>query len=182
MKALYGVPLLTFSLLFALVGSPAPEDPVTVVVVRHAEKAATGDTPDPELSGRGQERARDLARLLSEAGVTHLFASEFVRTRTTLAPLAEALALEVQVVSARTPAEQLTAIEDLPPGSLAVIAGHSNTVPKLVTGLGGTVSKLTENPQYGPMLGEDEYDRLFILTLPAGDQTTIRTLELRYGD
>lgn len=162
---------------------PAPaEKPVTVVLVRHAETAGSTRTGgDPELSEAGRGRARALARLLAHAGVTRLFSSEYARTRATLAPLAEALDAEVEVVSARDGAEQVERLRALPPGSVAVVAGHSNTVPGLVRALGGEVADLEEG-----RLRHAEYDRLFLVTLPSGvalppGDVAVQTLELRYG-
>lgn len=146
----------------------------TVILIRHAETG--GDTRtdrDPELSEAGEQRAADLASLLGHAGVTHLFSSEYKRTQATLAPLGKAAELEVQVISARDPEAQIKALDALPEGSIAVLAGHSNTVPALVGKLGGTFTKHPEAPDGPPTLLHDQYSRLFVLAGPS-------TLELRY--
>ena len=155
--------------------------PVQVFVVRHAEKAAD-DPRDPSLSEAGGERARELARTLRHAGVTHLFATRYRRTRDTLAPLAEATGKEVVVTEAGDMAGLASRLEGLPPGSVAVVAGHSNTVPALVGALGGEARRLTPTRR-GPMLGEDEYSRLFHLSLaPAeGEARAPSCVELVYG-
>ncbi len=101
------------------------------------------------------------------------------RTRDTLAPLAKSAGVEVEVVSARTARAQLEKLRALPPGSVAVVAGHSNTTPSFVAELGGEIEGLTETPR-GPMLGEDEYDRLFLVTLPAAEGVATSVVELRY--
>jgi broad specificity phosphatase PhoE len=142
--------------------------PTTVVLVRHAEKASDG-TSDPPLTEAGEERARELSQLLSRARVSHLFASEFRRTQATLAPLAAAQGKEVFVRPARASAELALELAGLPEGSLAVVAGHSNTVPALVQALGGAADALTEQ----------QYDRLFVVTRPAAGP--VATLELSYG-
>ncbi|TDJ74901.1 MAG: histidine phosphatase family protein [Planctomycetota bacterium] len=154
-------------------------EPTTVFFLRHAEKG-TDDARDPELSERGTERAAALAELLEHAGVTHLFASEFRRTQATLAPLAEALGLEVEIVSARSPDVQVAALRALPAGSVAVVAGHSNTTPALVRALGGEVGRLKAS-RSGDVLGEDEYGRLFVVVLPPPERrVAVQTLELAY--
>lgn len=160
----------------------APEQALTVVCVRHAEKAPDGR--DPALTPAGTERAAALARLLGHAGVTHVFASEFRRTRATVAPLAAAAGLTVTVVPAGDPAAQVAALEALPAGAVAVVAGHSNTVPGLVAALGGAIEGLAEHERYGPMLADDEYDRLFVVTRHgrADAAPRVATLELRYGE
>jgi hypothetical protein len=109
--------------------------------------------------------------------VTHLFASEYKRTRHTLQPLAEAHGIEVSVVPAGDGPELQRAILALPHGSIAVVAGHSNTVPAIAAGLGGELTDLVPHER-GDRLGDDEYDRLFVLFLGG----TVETLELRYGE
>ena len=118
--------------------------------------------------------------MLSAGGVTHLFSSEFRRTQQTLAPLARLQRLEVQVISAHDPDKQKEALLGLPAGSVAVVAGHSNTVPAMVQSVGGTVNGLISTED-GEMLQHDEYNRLFLVILPAGGKG-IRALEMRYGD
>lgn len=153
--------------------------PKTVVVVRHAEKA-TDDPRDPTLSEAGVERATDLATLLGASEVTHLFASEYKRTRLTLAPLAALAGADIHVVSARQPEGLVSALHALPRGSVAVVAGHSNTVPDIVARLGGEVRDLVES-RGTKMLDDSSYDRAFVVTL-WGQRDASSVLELRYGD
>ncbi len=154
--------------------------PSVVFLVRHAEKAAD-DERDPSLSEVGQERARALAHALGDAGVTHLFASEYRRTQLTLAPLAKATGVEVVVVSAREPEAQVAALRELPPGSVAVVAGHSNTVPDLAKRLGASLTGLETHERYGEILPDGDYDRLVeIVVASSGDP--LRAMELRYGN
>ena len=164
-------------------GSGDESKTTVVFLLRHAEKR-TDDPRDPHLSQAGLKRAHDLARLLSAAGVTHLFASEFHRTRETLEPLAKQIGRKVTVISARSPGDQERAIRDLPAGSVAVVAGHANTVPDLVGALGGEVSGLVDTP-HGAMIDEASHDRLFqlVLTAGAGNPAGLKVpiLELRYG-
>jgi phosphohistidine phosphatase SixA len=165
--------------LFSWFPAEGAQQPTVVFVVRHAEKAKD-DPRDPNLSEAGRRRAEDLAQLLSTADVTHLFSSQFLRTRQTLAPLAQQQELEIQVISAHDPDKQKEALLRLPPGSVAVVVGHSNTVPAMVQSLGGAPDGLLHTED-GDVLHHDEYDRLFLVILPVGDQG-IRTLEMRYGD
>jgi len=156
-----------------------------VFLVRHAEKA-TEPPGDPSLSAAGEARAEALARMLSGAGVNHLFASEYRRTRDTLAPLADRLGRKVREIPAADPEAQIAALRSLPAGSIAVVAGHSNTVPHLVEMLGGKVFGLVDTG-HGPMISDDTYDRMFLLVLPpngAGAPAIDRaqTVELRYGE
>ena len=144
----------------------------TVIVVRHAEKDPSGDPRDPGLSEAGRARAEALAALLARSRASALFASEFRRTRETLAPLAARLGLETLAVPAADPRALLAKLDALPPGSVAVVAGHSNTVPALVRALGGEVAGL------GPALDEAEFGRAFVV---ARCGARAEVLELAYG-
>ncbi len=157
----------------------APVAPVTVIAVRHAEKS-TDDPRDPSLSEVGQARANDLTHLLAKAGVTHVFATPYKRTRDTVAPLAKALELAVVDYSPADMPAFLATLRALPAGSVAVVSGHSNTTPGVVLDLGGEIE------EYGvvrgaPVLDDAEYDRLFIVTL-GNKIRKAKTLELRYGE
>jgi len=156
---------------------PLAARPTTVILVRHGEKA-DDDPHNPNLSPAGEARARALARLLGHAGITHLFASEFRRTRATLRPLATATGLAPAILPAADRAALLAAIAALPAGSVAVVAGHSNTLPALVLALGGEVHGTIASPT-GPHLPDDAYDRLFMVILPPRGE--VQTLELRFG-
>jgi len=157
---------------------PAPR---VVVLVRHAEKSTQGDARDPELSPAGVERAEALARALAHAGATRLVASEYKRTQATLAPLAKQLGLVLETRPAADMAALAKELLEAAPGSVTVVAGHSNTLPELAQKLGVALPDTTATPK-GPQLGDAEYDRLFVLTLPPADAPVAPSvLELRYG-
>ncbi len=71
------------TLLFLLIGVPArrwsQERPTTVIVVRHAERAAV-EGQDPPLSEAGEQRARALIEAVGDAGVRAIYATQFQRT------------------------------------------------------------------------------------------------------
>ncbi|MEO0652333.1 MAG: histidine phosphatase family protein [Planctomycetota bacterium] len=152
----------------------APVDgPRSVVCVRHAEKQS-GD--DPALTPAGQERAEALARLLAAGDVTHLFASQYRRTRETLAPLSAATGLAIEGYDAGDLEGLVERLDALPIGSVAVVAGHSNTVPPLVRALGGDLRD-TSDSDYGEVLADNAHDRAFLVL--RGGSTTV--VELQYG-
>jgi len=148
-----------------------------VLLLRHAEKSTEGDPKDPSLSEAGARRAKSLAVLLGKARASHLFASEFKRTRETLAPLAEATKVAVTVSPGAKTVELAAKLLELPAGSVAVVAGHSNTVPALATLLGGTVLGTESTPQ-GPVLPDAEYGRVFVVTPDGSGKASV--LELAY--
>ena len=143
-------------------------DPVVVYLVRHAEKADDG-TDDPPLTLAGQIRVRVLRQLLSDAGLTHVYTTDWKRTRDTARPFAEALGVEAAIYDPRQ-LELLAATIRATPGT-HFVSGHSNTTPVLVAALGG-------NP-FDP-IDDLEYDRLYIVVIHPG-QPPVTTL-LRFGE
>ncbi|MBI5435266.1 MAG: histidine phosphatase family protein [Planctomycetes bacterium] len=172
----------------AFAARPASQDarepeklaPITVILVRHAEKASD-DPRDPTLSDAGKARAEKLARMFASSGVQHVFASEFKRTRLTVEPLANAAKLAIEVVPAGTPEELVAKLRALPPGAKALVAGHSNTVPKLAELLGAKLSNLEKGPA-GEQFPDAQYDRVVVLSLPASTFGAPGLLEWTMGD
>jgi broad specificity phosphatase PhoE len=145
----------------ALAGIGPPD--TVVVIVRHAEKAAD-DPKDPTLSDAGQARAEALAKALAGLPLSAAYATQYQRTRLTAAPAAKACGIEVTVREANA-ANNATYATDLAhdirqgvPGRNILVVGHSNTVPELVKVLTGV--------EPAPM-GDTEYDRIYVVTLPA---------------
>ncbi|HEY1097759.1 MAG TPA: histidine phosphatase family protein [Myxococcota bacterium] len=123
-------------------------------IVRHAEKASSTD-PDTALSMQGEDRASALARLLRNAHVTDVFTTEFKRTQQTVEPLTLQRGLEAKTIAAKDTAVLVTALKALKPDAVAVVAGHSDTIPEILKGL-GIKDKIT--------IREDQYNRIFFLT------------------
>ncbi len=165
-------------------GADAP-DARTVILVRHAEKAQD-DPRDPGLSEVGVRRAAALAALLAGAGVTHVFATDYRRTRDTAGPVAADGALEVASYDPRDPAAVAKRVAELPAGSIALVVGHSNTTPQLYTALGADEPGGLEDSPYGRKLPEDVYDRVYVATLvrlqDGARPRCVAGLELRYGE
>lgn len=136
--------------------------PVTVFVVRHAERASTES--DSPLSELGKARAERLAAMLASAGVTHAISTEFIRTKETVAPLATRLGLTPTVVGARDMNPLITMLQGLPAGTRALVAGHSNTINVIVNRLTG---------QDIPALEDSVYDRLYVVTIVGGVGTAV---------
>lgn len=147
----------------------------TVIVVRHAEKAAEGGK-DPALSALGEDRARRLAATLGPSRVTHLFASEYRRTQQTLAPLAAKHGLEIAVRPAADHAALARELLGRGDGSLAVVATHSNVIPGLVRALGG--AGLAGVAPDAEALAEDDFNRLVVLAFGCGAPRPVQ-VELR---
>jgi broad specificity phosphatase PhoE len=157
-----GLPLLGLQPLSAQEG-------VEIFLVRHAEKADDG-TSNPHLTPAGEERARLLAFMLKDAGITHVHSSGFHRTLETAAPLAEAMDAEVAVYDTGALEELARELKATPGRHLVV--GHSNTTPNLVAALGGDPGS--------PIDELSEYDRLYLVTV--GPEGGVETVLLRFGD
>jgi phosphohistidine phosphatase SixA len=137
---------------------PAAEPPRTVILVRHAERPG-GMSTDEGISEIGRCRAQALARVLADAGVRRIYTSEVSRTQQTAEPLAARLNIRPDVVPAKETARLVSRLKSDKPGGVALVVGHSNTVPDIIKQLGaGTV----------PPIADDEFDRLFVVTLPRG--------------
>jgi len=137
-----------------------------VFVVRHAERADAGmatRATDPALSAAGEARAAKLASMLSDAGITAIFSTEFKRTQDTARPLATKLGLKVQTTP-EDPSGALANVRNGHGSDIVLVVGHSNTVPAILKGFGGP--DIT--------IGDDEYDNLFIIVPATGAMTRIR--------
>jgi phosphohistidine phosphatase SixA len=138
-----------------------------VFLVRHAEK--TTEKNDPGLTEAGKARAIALADRLEGEGITHIHSSDYIRTRDTAAPLAKRLGLDVEIYDAGDlpgMAEKLKAT----PGRHLVV-GHSNTTPQLTELLGGDGGT--------PIVEATEYDRLYVVTMEAGEP--VKSYLTRFG-
>lgn len=130
----------------------APLEPVTVLLVRHAEKAEVGD--DPELSPAGRARAEALAALLARTPIDAAYSSPYQRTVQTLAPLASAKGLTVQTMDAADVGALRRHVVAEHAGQTVVIAGHSNTVQQIARAFG---------VHDAPALTEADYGDLFVI-------------------
>jgi broad specificity phosphatase PhoE len=143
----------------------------TVILVRHAEKNIEPNNPNPALTPAGQERAETLVRMIGESGITAIYATQYLRTQGTASPLADRLRLKVNHLDARNVEELVRQIKVNHLGGVVFVAGHSNSVPAVISALGG--ESLPEIP-------EQEYDNMFIVTVQRFRKT--RVLKLKYGN
>ena len=142
----------------------------TVLIVRHAEKS-TQPYSDPPLSALGLVRAQKLVHVAGEAGITGIFATQFVRTRQTVEPLAEYLGLTIDEFGAHDIEGLVNYIKTNHSGEVVIVAGHSDTVPLIIQEFGGDPI---------PPIYLDQYDNLYVVTLSRYRST--RILHLKYGN
>ena len=111
-------------------------------------------TKIPICRKRGTHRADSLAKLLKDANITAIYATEFKRTQQTAAPVAKALGIELTIVPAKDTATLSAKLRDLHGNALVV--GHGNTIPDLIKTL-GIADPIS--------ISENDYDNLFVVTL-----------------
>src|SRR5262245_1875677 len=85
--------LLVLALLLIIVSVVSWRDQTTVYIVRHAERAA--GVNNPPLTVEGTARAEALKDLLLDKNIGFIYSTDSLRTRSTAAPLADALGLQV---------------------------------------------------------------------------------------
>ena len=160
--------------LFLAAPPPAASAQTAVFVVRHAEKASDENEATIPLSEAGQRRAQKLAAMLHGAGVTAIYSTDTVRTRTTAQPLASALHLETRIYDARDSQGKVSAAALLSelrkdPKAVVLVVGHSNTVPVLLAALGipGRIE-----------IGDEDFDNLFLVVPRASGEPVF--LRLKY--
>ena len=142
--------VLIFSIPLLLFLTDAGAAPV-IFIVRHAEKASSGDK-DPDLSVQGQKRADALAHILQDSQITSVFVTEFKRTQRTAAPTARAAHLTPTVVPANDIGALVEKLHALKGNALVV--GHGNTIPDLLRTLGvGTAANIPD----------DDYTEIFVV-------------------
>lgn len=159
---------LSFALILAVVtfvsalrGTPAvaaAQASGTIFLVRHAERADGGamaatKTTDPSLSDKGRQRAAALAVILRDAQIRTIFVTEYKRTQETAAPLAHSLGIVPTIIAANDTPALVARLKPL--AGNALVVGHSNTLPEVISGLGigGAVA-----------IADDQYDDLFQVT------------------
>lgn len=121
-----------------------------IYIVRHAEKLdSSADSP---LSQEDVERAKELAHVLQDAGLTTIFVSSRLRTQQTAAPIAEAMGIEPKRLG--SPEDIAEAIQADHVGGHIFVVGHSETVDNIAAGLG--VDGV-------PELKPNQYDRILLV-------------------
>lgn len=131
---------------------------LTIVLLRHAEKdsAPTADKVNPELSADGKLRAQKLVKVIKKYKPDAIYSSDFIRTKTTVQPLAEKRKLTVQIYNHRNLKELADLIMS---GKIKriLVVGHNTTTPALVNMLIG-------QEKY-KALAESEYDKIFVVKI-----------------
>jgi phosphohistidine phosphatase SixA len=124
--------------------------------VRHAEKAPPQpDDRQTPLNQEGNIRAEKLVHVLRRACVTEVYATEYLRTQQTVQPLAGALKLSLKIYNGGDAAGLVNMILSEHNGDVVLVAGHSNTVPRIAAQFGANIN--------GQQIISD-YDNLLMVT------------------
>lgn len=165
--------LITF-MMFCMVSFTACTTTVKpVYLLRHAER---GYGSNPDLTPAGLARAQELKRILEDVPVNAIYSTDTNRTRQTAEPLSTAKNLTIQIYNGTSVANSILSGSE---EKIYVVLGHSNTVPQLITALGGT-------PPY-PQIPGNEFDNLFLLIVKkkkkfgGGISITAKVLHMKYG-
>ena len=156
--------LLTILLLGVLFhsGNLFAQEQSVLIFIRHAEKDSVGT--DPGLSEKGVARAQHIAKLLQEQPLGAVFTTPFNRTRETGKIIAESQGLTVTEYNPFK-TDVISSWREEYKGKTVLIVGHSNTVPAYINLLLG-------EERY-KKLSEDEYDLMFITTVPEAGTPTV---------
>lgn len=133
----------------AAAGETAAPAERLILAVRHAEKVDA--SRGPGLSEAGAARAAVLAVLLADAGVERVLSTDYIRTRETARPAAEAAGVDVEFYDPSDIPGLASMLLKAPERTILVV-GHSNTTPALVEALTGEPAE---------SMPEEEYDRLY---------------------
>jgi phosphohistidine phosphatase SixA len=146
----------------------------TIVVLRHAEKQVNSISDSP-LSPPGEIRAERLAQMFGGAEkfgrLEKIYVTATRRTQQTAATLAQRLDLKPEVAAANeTPSETARRALRENRGGLALIVGHSNTVPDIVRALAKV--------DHVPLFSDEEFDTIYIVSVPTIGEASV--LRLKY--
>lgn len=153
------LPILFFYLLLSSFSSIASS--YSVYLVRHAEQL--NDSKNSALTVCGKSRAKQLASLLSQTNITHIYSTHSQRSMQTAKPLAN---LQRRAIKNYNPRylEQLS-LKLQQQKSNTLVVGHSNTIPRLI-------SLLTQKDIVP--LPEQDYQQLYQIQVV--NQQTILTI------
>lgn len=146
--------------------------PSLVVLVRHGEKSTEGGS-DPSLSDIGKARAQALADALAMTTPNAIIVTSLKRTAETAAVVSANTGVAFTVVTISSGAKHIADVAAAVRKATGVVlvVGHSNTVPAIVTALGGPTL---------PELCDSSYGSMFVLT-PGVDGKAAQVVLAHYG-
>lgn len=109
----------------------------TFFVVRHAEKQTNTMASDVPLSDAGRQRAEALKNELKDEKIGTVYSTNYIRTRSTAQPLADAVGVTIQIYDPgdSTFIHRIVNTGNKDKEGNMLIVGHSNTVDDIVNAL-----------------------------------------------
>ena len=156
--------VILFGLLVGSGDAQQVDEATTWYVVRHADRDGSQDA----LTQAGVKRSERLADVMDVLGVTDIYSTDTWRTRETAQPTATRLSLPVNLYGELSES-WFEALKKKHAGDVVLLVGHSNTVDRLVAGLGGKGDF---------SVADDEYDSLFIVST---EGRSARALRVHFG-
>jgi broad specificity phosphatase PhoE len=123
------------------------------------------------LSPAGNERARQLSRVLKDAKVQRIYVTDVRRTQQTADPIAAELHIKPIVIPQKDTDALVNQLREAGADEIVLVVGHTNTIPLIIDRLGGGSV---------PPFRDTEYDRLTVLF--TGTSGKAHVVTLRYGD
>ena len=145
------------------------QETTTFILVRHAEKASDG-TSDPSLTEEGMARANNILSMFQQSEITTIYSTNYKRTKMTVAPLAEAKKMGIEIYDPRHLKEFSLKLLGDNPGGTVIISGHSNTTP--------TLANLLLGEEKFEQFEDDDYGNLLIIS--TNSNSNAKLLLLRY--
>jgi broad specificity phosphatase PhoE len=146
----------------------------TVVFARYAEILDQGEE-NPGLSPAGQQRSRELARIVGMidvvSGIDAIFATQYRSTQETAEPLAEEMQIPVQVVDSNNVRGLVQMILKEYKGKIVLVITDEEALPRLIR-------KFHGSKRLAPIT-EHEHDNLYLVSIPWYGK--VKTLQLKYG-
>lgn len=138
----------------------------TVFVTRHCDRL--GFEPDPPLSADGESQAEELAAILADANIRHIYSTDTLRTRQTAAPTARVSG----VIPVILPQSDLNGMAErvkrtLRDGESTLVVVHKESLRRMVKALSGAE---VEKVRF------DEYSRLVAITIFPDGRISVVTL------
>ena len=148
---------------------PAEKDTTTTtfILVRHAEKGVNGK--DPDLTPDGLQRADDLAEILKQIEVSHVFSTDYIRTKDTARPTAVDKGLPLDIYNPSNQNSLLGHMVMDPDYKNVLLVGHSNSIPAALNHLLAT--SVYEN------IDHEEYDNIYFVRTSDGEKTKLISLK-----
>lgn len=123
-----------------------------IYIVRHAEKD-TINASDPPLTDAGLQRAQDLADLLKDKNITKVYSTNFVRTRSTVKPVADQEGISTIIYDDIAHLQEMLSFGNK---KNMLIAGHSNTILD--------IARMLETSPVRQTIEDSDFDNLLIVT------------------